>query len=110
MKSGRQTWEDRTGDCEDFAQCIVELCKARGFDAWVEVYYQENSSQAHAVAMGRWNGRLWISSNGSFQFVDDGKEAGRVLARDMGWRRDIVRSESYAQLMSKGDLIVALGN
>lgn len=109
MKSGESTWNDRAGDCEDFAECVVELCKAKGFDAWVEVYYQENSSQAHAVAMGRWNGRLWISSNGEFQFVDDESKANRVVAREMGWNRNIVHSEAYDLIIARNNVLVSMG-
>ena len=96
MKTAPETWEDGRGDCEDFANCIVSLCKAKGFDAWIEVYFEGNNSNGHAVAMGKWNGRLWISSNGNFKFVDTNENACVVVAVEMGWHRGQMMFERWA--------------
>jgi hypothetical protein len=109
MKSGSKTWTDRMGDCEDYAECVAELCHDKGFDARVEVYFEDNNSKAHAVAMGNYKGRLWISSNGSFQFVSNEAEAIRVVAQEMGWKPGIVHSEAYNELMGIDDITVASG-
>ena len=102
MKRGVQTWNEKQGDCEDFANCVVELCKAKGFDAWVEVYFESNNSRAHAVAMGTWNGRLWMSSNGNFQFVKDTVGAGRVIAMEMGWKSKSINHERFDSIRDDG--------
>jgi len=102
MKPGVKTWNEKQGDCEDFANCVVELCKAKGFDAWVEVYFEANNSRAHAVAMGTWNGKLWMSSNGNFQFVGDVAKAGRAVAMEMGWKSKSVYHEKYDSTREDG--------
>ena len=107
MKTGIKTWEDKTGDCEDFANCVVELCQANGFEAWVEIYYEANNSSAHAVAMGKYNGRLWISSNGDFQFVKDTDDARRKIARTLGWSSRQVCHDSYLEFVKSMDLAIA---
>ena len=107
MKSGADTWNDKTGDCEDIAECIVEICKAKGFEAWVEVMFEENNGKAHAIAMGKWEGKLWISSNGSYQTVDSKEEAKRIIARDSGWNKKTTHSVAWAEYQDDPGIVIA---
>lgn len=107
MKSGADTWNDKTGDCEDFAECIVEICKAKDFEAWIEVMFEEGNGNAHSVAMGRWEGRLWISSNGSYQTVDSKEEAKRIVARDLGWNKKQTHSVALDEYQKDPGIVIA---
>lgn len=83
--SGSETWTRGWGDCEDFAACVTDLCHARGLDAKILVFTCRGSRDAHAVAMGTYNGKLWLSSNGWYTTVDDMDEAKAAVADEMGW-------------------------
>ena len=86
--SGRATWERGFGDCEDFAACVADLCKQAGLDATVAIliFRPEGSCEAHAVAVGTWKGKLWVSSNGWFFDVSSMKDAQERIAKQIGWR------------------------
>jgi hypothetical protein len=65
------TWETRNGDCEDFAICVMELCKALGFDCEIKLYFPPRG-QGHAVAVGHNDdGTMWMSNLGSYDRVRD---------------------------------------
>ncbi len=83
-KDGRQTWRSGTGDCEDFAVLIKKLCRENNIQADVYRFYPPTGS-GHVVALGEWNGRLWMSSNGSFVEVYSFEDAKRRVARSQGW-------------------------
>ena len=68
-ENGKKTWDKGSGDCEDLAACVVDLCKEKGFEADILIFYPKGSWEAHAVAVGQWNGEYWISSNGWYQKV-----------------------------------------
>ncbi len=58
------------GDCEDFAIVIQDVCKANGMDAKVHLYFpSKGGAEGHAVLVGEWNGKMWFSSNGSYEEV-----------------------------------------
>lgn len=84
--TGKETWERKTGDCEDYAACVVDLCKAAGIEANIQIFYPKGSWEAHAVAVGSLNGQLWISSNGWYETVKSVDDAKRIIAREVGWR------------------------
>lgn len=95
--SGKETWDRGFGDCEDFAACVADLCKAAGIVATIQVFSPKGSFEGHAVAMGSWNGRLWISSNGWYETVKSMDDAKAVIAKEQGsgWRhREIVTATS----------------
>jgi len=83
--SGPQdTWMKGRGDCEDFAVCIQTLCKQLGFDATVQLFYPPKpGAEGHAMVIGNWNGKIWMSSNGAYneiRSIDDAKKcASRLL-------------------------------
>ena len=85
--SGRQTWQRGYGDCEDLAACIVSLCRERGIDARVLVFHPAGGRQGHAVVVGKWRGKLWLSSNGWYQRIDSLEDAKRKVAVELGWGR-----------------------
>ena len=70
---GRKTWERGFGDCEDIAACIVDLCRRKGIDAWIQVFRSAGSLQGRAVAMGRIDGKFWIAGR-SFSVVYNTEE------------------------------------
>lgn len=89
-QSGAETWAKRTGDCEDFAIAIVELCKAKGFAAKMYVVYPKDGWEGHAVVIGVHDGKMWMSSNGWFEKVDSLDEAGKSVSKEMGWRKEVI--------------------
>ena len=84
--TGKETWNKKQGDCEDFAACVVDLCKAAGIEATTHIFFPKGSLEAHAVAVGSWRDHLWISSNGWYATVDSMDEAKTLIAKELGWR------------------------
>lgn len=82
----RVTWERRRGDCEDFAICVVEMCRELGIEAWVELYFPPGPKAGHAIAVGRYNGKLWMSSIGGYEQVESMEEIEEIVA-SMLWCR-----------------------
>jgi len=68
--SGKETWDRGYGACEDYAACVVDLCKALGIEAQITVLIPRGSWEGHAVAIGTWKGKQWVSSNGWYEEVD----------------------------------------
>ncbi|MDA1087385.1 MAG: hypothetical protein O2901_10260 [Verrucomicrobia bacterium] len=65
------TWDGGTGDCEDFAILAQELCLELGFEASVQLYYATAPKfTGHAVAIGSWGDKMWVSSNGTYKEFD----------------------------------------
>lgn len=89
-KSARKTWSDRRGDCEDFAVLVKRLCEQRNMQAEVYHFYPPKGS-GHAVTIGKWRGRLWMSSNGSFTKVLSINDARRQVAHSQGWAAQSVQ-------------------
>ena len=100
-QAAERTWTSARGDCEDFAELVVALARKRGLEAWIHVFYREGRRDGHAVAMGVYKGKLWMSSNGWYQTVKDMKDAQREIAREMGWDRRAVQSDNWANLKEK---------
>lgn len=84
-RDGRDTWERGEGDCEDFAAAIKDLCDKKGFKTEIYILKSETARAAHAVTIGEINGSMWISSNGSFEYVQSLDDAKDLIARDLGW-------------------------
>jgi len=93
-KPANETWNDKTGDCEDFANCILTLCESNGYPADIKIVFENNNPKAHAVVTGVFNGKHWVSSNGNFQYIVDENEIKRLVARDMGWNKRSVNMTS----------------
>jgi hypothetical protein len=101
--SAQQTWERGYGDCEDYASCVAELCRKAGLEASVLVFYPEDSWEGHAIATGRWKGKLWFSSNGWYRTVKSLNEAKKYVAREMGWGlKAKVNSTTLSSLVPRG--------
>jgi hypothetical protein len=76
--NGRVTWERGYGDCKAFAYCVADLCEAKGIVCWVSFVRPIGENLGHAVAMGVWQGKLWMSSNGiygEFKSLDEALKA-----------------------------------
>jgi len=72
-KDPKQTWEDKYGDCEDFAFCILEICKIKNIEAKIYIFYEKgNQIQiAHAVVIGN----NWMASNGQYRSITSLEDA-----------------------------------
>jgi hypothetical protein len=68
-QDAKHTWKRRRGDCEDFAVLMVRLCEEKGIKARVECFV--SGGIGHAIAIGEWNGQLWVSSNGEYAVLKD---------------------------------------
>jgi hypothetical protein len=66
FNNGRETWERRFGDCKAFAFCVADLCEAKDIVCWISVVRPKGELHGHAVTMGVWQGKLWMSSNGIY--------------------------------------------
>jgi predicted transglutaminase-like cysteine proteinase len=84
-RSGRETWERAGGDCEDYAAAVKDLCQKKGFESQIVVVRSKTAKAAHAVTIGECNGRIWVSSNGSYTQHASLSDAKQELARDLGW-------------------------
>ncbi len=79
--TSQDTWNRGRGDCEDFAICIQELCRQSGLPARVHLYFPAGGREGHAVLVGEWNGKIWFSSNGSYEEVKSEDEVRARVAR-----------------------------
>jgi hypothetical protein len=106
--SGRETWESGHGDCEDFAACVKELCKKKGFQAEVYVFNAvkgtKNRFVGHVVVVGKWNGKMWFSSNGSWETVDSFDEVKQRVAFSMSWKPEDTRSATLSDTVAQNGL------
>jgi hypothetical protein len=84
-QSSRQTWRRGAGDCEDFAACIVDMCREKGIQADTYVLWSADRRESHAVAMGTFRGQTWMSSNGGWEPVNSREAAAYKVARTHGW-------------------------
>lgn len=98
---GRETWDRQYGDCEDLAACVLELCEKIGLEASIMVFRQKGSTEGHAVAMGLWNGKLWLSSNGWYTTVKSIDDARMIVSKEMRWREKNVQALSLAEIETK---------
>ena len=84
-RDGSDTWKRRAGDCEDIAQCVKEICDEKGIPADVYVFGSRTTGRGHAVTVGNWNGRMWMSSNGDYTEVSSISEVRKLVAQRNGW-------------------------
>jgi predicted transglutaminase-like cysteine proteinase len=95
--AAQDTWKKGSGDCEDFAIAVQELCRAHGIEASVELYYPlAGGSVGHAVVVGTWNGRKWVSSNGSYEEMDSQEEIAKRVAQILWCKPDRMYSVTVA--------------
>jgi len=85
--AANETWNRGYGDCEDFAIAVLELCKKKGIKADIQVFYPNGSIVGHAVVIGEWKGKMWISSNGWFQYVKSIEHAKKEIKSEIGWKQ-----------------------
>ena len=85
----RETWTTGRGDCEDFATCVEAFCHELGFEATVRLYFpSDERGDGHAVVTGTWNGRMWMSSIGSYEEVKSLDEVEEAVARVLHCSKD----------------------
>ena len=89
-RSGADVWERGHGNCKNFAAAVADLCRDKGFDATILVVGPRDDSMAHAIVVGQWNGKMWMSDNGRFEIVDSMDDVKHKISKDLGWRnRDL---------------------
>ncbi len=102
-----ETWSRGRGDCEDFAIGIERLCSERGLDAHIVLFYPlTRLGDGHAVAVGSWKGRMWVSSMGSYEEVDSLDDVRKSVARELGCRAD----QLICKPLAHSDIQVFIGN
>lgn len=97
LTPAEEAWNNGYGDCEDIAHAIVELCRAKGYEAWVEVFYSSEAFTAHAVAMGRINGQLWVADRTLVQ-VESIDKARKEIASAMRWKAKTTSSKPWNEI------------
>jgi predicted transglutaminase-like cysteine proteinase len=100
-QSADETWQRGRGDCEDFAICIETLCHKLGFSATINLYFPSGlRGDGHAVAVGTWNGKMWMSSNGSYEEVSSIAEVKETVAQMYGCSKD----EMWGTVLAHADI------
>lgn len=80
----QETWARGFGDCEDFASSVAILCQQLGFEAKVHLYFALGGRRdGHAVVVGIWQGRMWMSDLGSYKEVDSIEDVKDRVARNL---------------------------
>jgi hypothetical protein len=89
--TGKDTWTRGYGDCKDFAACVSDLCKQKGFDVSIYVFHKTTGKdrfQGHAVAVGTWNNQTWMSSNGQWYSAKSFTETKKMVTEGLGWKAE----------------------
>lgn len=86
FENGRETWERGSGDCKAFAYCVADLCETKDIPCWVAFVRPIGERPGHAVTMGLWQGKLWMSSNGIYGEFKSLEAALQSLACVKGFR------------------------
>lgn len=106
--SGKETWESGHGDCEDFAACVKELCTKKGYQAEAYVFHAvkgtKNRFVGHVVIVGKWDGKMWFSRNGSWETVDSFEEVTQRVASEMSWKPEDTRSATLSDTVKQNGL------
>lgn len=84
--SGQEAWNRGYGDCEDIAAAISEICAINNIETKTFMIYPENEMEGHVVVVGKWNGKLWFSSNGWFEYAKSGEDVKSKIAHEMLWK------------------------
>lgn len=84
-RDSRRVWRRKSGDCEDFAAVIRDMCRERGFKADVYVFASLEARRGHAIVVGNWRGQMWMSSNGSYDPIASMADAKRRVKRELDW-------------------------
>lgn len=102
-----RTWLKGTGDCEDFAFTVQYLCRKLGYDAAVRAYYDVRTRKGHAVVIGKWAGKTWISSNGGFEWVTSEDEIHEINADILGIGKNDIASLKWHDVKSEKGAVIA---
>lgn len=95
------TWERGKGDCEDMAIVIQELCKISGMETKLHLYFPSSGKkEGHAVLVGEWNGKIWFSSNGSYEEVKSEQDIRHRVARMLSCKEKLL----WVMKMSERDV------
>ena len=87
--TAEETWTRRSGGCEDFAVLIQQLAQISGMQSKVHLYFPPTAgNEGHAVLVGEWNGKIWFSSNGSYEEVKSEEDVRKRVAKMLSAKAD----------------------
>lgn len=86
--AAEETWADGRGDCEDFAIAIQELCRLNGMETKIHLYFPAGGGPGHAVLVGTWGDKMWLSSNGAYEEVKSEQDVRKRVARVLSVKED----------------------
>ena len=99
------TWARGRGDCEDFAIAIQELCRLSGIPADVHLYFPAGAGrEGHAVLVGEWNGKIWFSSNGTYEEVKSEQDVRKRVASMLSCKE----KQLWGMKLSQRDVVAYL--
>ena len=109
---GRKVWDRGYGTCQHFAVLIQQICRERGFETSIHLYYPlAMNAPGHAVVVGECNGRIWVSSNGDYSEVKSRDEVTKQVAQFLFLAPERVISvpvaDSEVDRLTSGDSLVA---
>jgi hypothetical protein len=97
-EDGRETWDRGYGDCKAFAWCVADLCEAKNIVCWVSLVRPIGEHNGHAVTMGVWEGKLWMSSNGVYGVYESLDHALLALTNLEGFKKKSLEFISFSQM------------
>jgi predicted transglutaminase-like cysteine proteinase len=104
-RTAGETWANGRGDCEDMAILVQELCKISGMETKVHLYFPSSGRrEGHAVLVGEWNGKVWFSSNGSYEEVKSEDEVRHRVARMLSCKEKLL----WVMKLSERDVLAYL--
>jgi predicted transglutaminase-like cysteine proteinase len=85
-RSGEETLASGWGDCEDMAAAVKSVCHTRGITSNIYIVRARALRAGHAITIGGSEGRMWMSSNGSYRDIRSIDDARQIIAREFGWK------------------------
>ncbi|MEI6808550.1 MAG: hypothetical protein WCN95_07490 [bacterium] len=89
-RSGQDTYARGSGDCEDIAASVKDLCAEKGIKTEMYIIESKADRKSHVVVIGIDGADMWMSSNGSFQRIASLNDARERISREFGWWYDQV--------------------
>jgi len=84
--TAKTIWERGYGDCYDKALVVLTLCRAIGSEASLVILCPSGEWEAHAIVVGTWKGKMWMSDDGWYETVSSTDDALRKAIKLQAWR------------------------
>jgi hypothetical protein len=82
--TAEEIWKSENADCKDFATCVYTACLLKGFPAEIVLYYSFGYNNGHAIVVGVYQDKIWMSSNGGYRIVDSQADITQIMADLLG--------------------------